>query len=91
MELLKRDNLKATESLHLCAGQDAGKGAALYAVYKMFNKENTEAVLMLEVSNAFNAINQEALFHNTKILCPSISTHINNCYSSLTDLYIQGG
>ena len=47
--------------------------------------------LMVDASNAFNAINREAFLHNTKILCPSISTYVNNCYSSPTDLYIQGG
>ena len=57
----------------------------------MFNKESTEAVLMVDASNAFNAINREAFLHNTNILCPSISTYVNNCYSSPTDLYIQGG
>ena len=57
----------------------------------MFNKESTEAVLMVDASNAFNAINREAFLHNTKILCPSISAYVNNCYSSPTDLYIQGG
>ena len=45
---------------------------------------------MIDASNAFNAINREAFLHNTKILCPSISTCVNNCYSSPTDLYIQG-
>ena len=57
----------------------------------MLNKESTEAVLMVDASNAFNAINREAFLHNTKILCPSISTYVNNCNSSPKDLYIQGG
>ena len=42
---------------------------------------------MLDASNVSNAI----FLHNKKILCSSISTYINNCYSSPTDLYIQGG
>ena len=91
MQLLKRDVLKATGSLQLCAGQDAGSEAAVHTVYEMFNKENTEGVLMVDASNAFNAINRERFLHNTKILCPSISTYITNCYSSPTDLYNQGG
>ena len=85
MKLLKRDVLKATRSLQLCAGQDAGSEAAIHAVYEMFNRESTEAVLMADAPNAFNAINREAFLHNTKIL------YVNNCYSSPTDLYIQGG
>ena len=44
---------------------------------------------MVDPPNAFNAINREAFLHNTKILCPSISTYINNCYSSPTVLCIQ--
>ena len=91
LKILKRDVLKATGSLQLCAEQDAGSETAIHAVYEMFNKESTEAVLMVHASNTFNAINREAFLHNTKILCPSISTYITNCYSSPTDLYIQGG
>ena len=53
MKLLRKDILKAAGSLQLCAGQDAGSEAAAHAVY-MFNEENTEAVLMVDASNAFN-------------------------------------
>ena len=96
MKLLKRDVLKATGSLQLCTGQDARSEAAIRAVYKTFNKEavlmaSTEAVLMANESNTFNAINWKSFLHNTKILCPSISTYINNCFSSPTDHYAQGG
>ena len=91
MILLKRDVLRATGSLQLCAGQDVGSEVAIYAVHGMFNKESTQAILMVDASNAFNTINQEAFFHNTKILYPSISAYVNNCYSSPTDLYIQSG
>ena len=37
MKLLKRDVLKTIGSLQICAGQDAGSEAAIYAVYEMFN------------------------------------------------------
>ena len=91
LKILKRDVLKATGSLQLCAGQDAGSETVIHAVYEMFSKKSTEAVLMVHASNTFNTINREAFLHNTKMLCPSISTYITNCYSSPTDLYIQGG
>ena len=86
MKLLKRDVLKATGSLQLCAGQDVGSEAAIHVIYEILNKESTDAVLMVCASNAFN---EEAFLHNTKTLSPSISTYINNCYSSQTGLYIQ--
>ena len=81
--------LEATGSLQFCAGQDAGSEAAIHAVYEMFDKESTEATLMVDASVVFNAINRDAFLQNTKILCQSISTYINNCYSSPTELYIQ--
>ena len=78
MKLLRKDILKATGSLQLCAGQDAGSEAAIHAVYDMFNEDDTEAVLMVDASNAFNSINRcfqfyQAFLNNTKVLCSGIS------------------
>ena len=90
MKLLRKDILKATGFLQLCAGQDAGSEAAIHAVY-MFNEDNTEAALMADAPNAFNSINREVFLHNTKVLCPALATFINNCYSIRSDLFVQGG
>ena len=88
MKLLKRDVLKATGFLQLCARQDA----AVKRLFMPFMKCSIKkAEVIVDASNAFNTINPEALLHNTKILCPSISTYIKGCYSSRTDLYIQSG
>ena len=73
-KLLERNILKATGSLLLNARKDAGSEAAIHAVYEMFNKESTEAVLMVDASNTFNATNWEAFLRNTKKICSSIST-----------------
>ena len=91
MKLLRKDILKATGSLQLCAGQDAGSEAAIHAVYDMFTEDDTEAVLMVDASNAFNSINREAFLHNTKVVCLALATFINNCYSIPSDLFVQGG
>ena len=80
MRLLKKDVLKATGPLQLCAGQDADSEAAIHAVYEMFNKESAEAVLMVDASNAFNEINWEAFVHNTKNTLP---ININICQQLL--------
>ena len=84
-KVLKRDVLMVTGSLQLCRGQGAGSEAAIHAVYEMSNKESTEAVLMVDASNAFIAKNQgrgegRAFLHNVKILCSSILTYISNYY-----------
>ena len=41
---------------------------AIHAINEMFNKESTEAVLMVDASNTFNAINREVFLHNTKLV-----------------------
>ena len=91
MKLLRKDILKATGSLQLCAGQDAGSEAVIHAVYGMFNEDSSEAVLMVDALNTFNSTNREAFLHNTTILCPALATFINNCYSIPSDLFVQGG
>ena len=63
---LKRDDLNATGLLQLYAGKDANE-AAIH-VYTMSNKENIEAVFIVDTSNAFNLISREAFLHNSKFL-----------------------
>ena len=55
-KLLKIGVLNVTGSLQRYTGQGAGSEAAVHAVYKMFNKEETERVLMVDALNAFNSI-----------------------------------
>ena len=69
MKLLKKDILRVTGSLHLCA-QDDGSEGAIHAVYDMFNEDETEVVLMVDASNAFISINREAFFTTRKYYAP---------------------
>lgn len=55
-KLLKIGVLNATGSLQRYRGQGVGSEAAVRAVYKMFNKDETERVLMVDALNAFNSI-----------------------------------
>ena len=57
----------------------------------MFNKESTAAVLMVDTSNSFNAINWEALLHNKKYFARQYQ-HISTTAILVTNKrYIQGG
>ena len=57
----------------------------------IFQDEQTEAVLLADVANAFNAVNGKAFLHNINIICPSITTFAHNCYSKPSQLFIIGG
>ena len=89
IKLFRKDILKSTGSLQLCAGQDAGSKAAIHAVYDMFKEDDSEAVFMVDASKAFNSINREKHFFTIqKVLCPALATFINNCYSTPSDLFV---
>ena len=47
--------------------------------------------MLVDASNALNAINRKAFLHNVKIICPSIATFTTNCYRSPSRLFVVGG
>ena len=54
--------------------------------------DETQAVLLVEVGNAFlNTINRQAALHNIGVICPSISTVLNNTYQTPVRLLVTGG
>ena len=57
----------------------------------IYQDETTEAVILVDASNAFNSIKRNVFLHNISIICPSISTYVHNCYSVHSRLFIVGG
>ena len=75
----------------MCAGHEAGCEAAVHAMHDIFEEENTEAVLLVDASNAFNSVNRNVFLHNVSIICPAIATYVQNCYSLPSRLFVIGG
>ena len=57
----------------------------------IFHEEDTDALLLVDASNAFNSLNRKALLHNIQYICPPVSTYIRNCYKVPSRLFITGG
>ena len=83
--------MESAGSLQLCAGQKAGCEAAAHAMREIFEDQDTDAVLFVDASNAFNSINRKTLLHNIQYLCPQMSTYVRNCYGNPSRLFIAGG
>ena len=64
----------------MCAGQLAGIEVAVHAVRSIFSNAETEAILLVDASNAFNSMNRTVALHNVRILCPSLATVLINTY-----------
>ena len=80
---------EAAGSRQLCAGQIAGVEAAVHAVRSSFLRDNTEGILLVDASNAFNSLNRIVALHNIRQLCPSFAPILINTYRSAA-LYIAG-
>ena len=58
---------------------------------EIYREEETDAVLLIDASNAFNCLNRKALLHNVQYLCPQLSTYVRNCYKVPSRLFVAGG
>ena len=86
-----RDDIQAVAgSCQLCAGQIAGVEATVHAVRSSFDLDNTEGVLLVDASNAFNSLNRAVALHNIRQLCPSFVLILINTYRSAAALYTGG-
>ena len=89
--VLKKDIQDAAGNLQLCAGQLGGCETAVHAMAEIFEEDNTEAILLVDASNAFNSINRSVMIQNIKITCPSLSMFVENCYRHEIRLFVIGG
>ena len=91
MMIGKQDVMKTAGSLQVCAGQETGAETAIHAVHDILKDHTTEAVLLIDAGNEFNAINRKAMVHNISVICPIIHTYISSCYNMPARLFIIGG
>ena len=84
----QKDVVEASGSFQLCAGQKSGSEAVIHAMHAIFEADDTDAVLVIDASNAFNALNRAAALHNIRILCPVIATYAINTYRQPARLFI---
>ena len=88
MNVVGNDVLKATGPVQLCAGHEAGSEAAVHAMRDLFAEEETEAVILVDSTNAFNNLNRQVSLLNISYLCPAIAPILINCYQSSASLFV---
>ena len=91
MSILKSDIQISVGNTQVCAGHRRGCEVSVHALVDMFNDDETEGVIQVDASNAFNSLNRNVLHHNVKIICPEFSTYIYNSYCVPTCLFVIGG
>lgn len=91
LKAIGEDVKSAAGALQTCAGHEAGCEAAIHAMKEIESMDDTEAMLLVDATNAFNTLNRKAALHNIGIICPAISTVLNNTYSKPVRLFVTGG
>ena len=61
----KNDSLMATGSIQLSAGHESKCEAAVHVTQKLFSSPEVEAVLLVDVTNAFNSLYQQSATYST--------------------------
>ena len=90
MSAVKDDVQEVCGSMQVCVGQAGGCEAAIHAMRQVFQDEETDALLLVDASNAFNSINRITMLENIKRLCPMAYVYAYNCYSVHARLFILG-
>ena len=58
---------------------------------QVFEDENTEAVILVDASNAFNSLNRQVALHNIQYTCPPFAKVLINTYRQPSRLFVAGG
>ena len=56
----------------------------------MLGREDSKAVLIIDGVNAHSSVNRKVFLHNIRIICPSLSHYVYDCYSSPARSFIIG-
>ena len=88
--VLKPELVDSTAPLQTCAGLKGGIEASIHAMRRIFDEPETEAILLVDASNAFNALNRKVALHNIQYTCPEFATFITNLYQCEAELFLSG-
>ena len=82
VSILRDGIISSIGPLQVCAGQEPGWEAAIHAMYEMY-KEHSEAVLLVDASNAFNSVNWKVFLHKINVIFPMISIYALLLYKTV--------
>ncbi|PFX16406.1 hypothetical protein AWC38_SpisGene19321 [Stylophora pistillata] len=77
--------------MQVCAGQKSGGEAEIHTMRNIFEGDETDSALLVDVFNAFNSLNRAAALNNIRVLCPLIAIYVINTYRVPACLFVFGG
>ena len=75
----------------MSTGMKGGAESAIHAMKDIFQSEGCDGVILVDASNAFNALNRRVALHNVQIVCPPFAAVVINMYRKPARLFLPGG
>ena len=57
---------------------------------QLFNESDTEVLILVDATNAFNQLNRQVTLQNCNIICPAMAHILINTYRNNSNLYVDG-
>ena len=83
MQVMNPELVNATAPIQVCSGLPGGVEAAIHALRRLYEDDDTEAVILVDADNAFNRMNRSVALNNIQFTCPTLSTPIVNQHNFL--------
>ena len=77
---LRDEVQEAVGPLQVSSGIKGGAEAAIHAMRSIFDADDTDAVILVDASNAFNRLNRQIALHNIQYSCHQMSQALINTY-----------
>eukprot|EP01002_Notosolenus_urceolatus_P004821 NODE_227_length_2442_cov_30.139992_g170_i1.p1 GENE.NODE_227_length_2442_cov_30.139992_g170_i1~~NODE_227_length_2442_cov_30.139992_g170_i1.p1 ORF type:complete len:701 (-),score=136.70 NODE_227_length_2442_cov_30.139992_g170_i1:339-2351(-) len=83
--------MKAAGSAQVCAGHSSACEAACHSFQERFAKPDTQVLLLVDASNAFNKMNRQQALRNIGKLAPTLGSVARNVYGSSSRAMLSDG
>ena len=86
---VKKEAMEAAGPLQVAAGLKSGSEAVIHAMRGLYSDPDTEGIILIDATNAFNQMNRTTALHNIQIICPEVATYLINTYRAPARLIIK--
>jgi len=91
MSVIERDVLSAVAPWQLCVGLPSACEVAVRVLSHLYESDLVDGILLVDASNAFNAMNREVAKHNIPRVCPAAGRVFLNTYNGEIPLFLANG